>query len=158
MDKCKEYEATVRDYICMVNDNSQLQTAYQQGTASLDSNSFKKHNNRHKSRPRRNRSHSGSREHKPAPSKHTGGSKCKRCGFEHHTTSDRSCPALKTTCGFCNRIGHYELACITKHTEQKKESRGRQKTHSPNRRRGATPGPGKKPTVNAHTVNIRTTE
>ena len=103
MDKCKEYEATVRDYICMANDNSQLQTAYQQGTASLDSNSFKKHNNKHKSRPRRNRSHSGSRECKPAPSKHTGSSKWKRCGFEHHTTSDRSCPALKTTCGFCNK-------------------------------------------------------
>ena len=61
MDKCKEYEATVRDYIFMANDNSQLQTAYQKGTTSLDSNSFKKHN-RHKSRPRRNRSHSGSRE------------------------------------------------------------------------------------------------
>ena len=27
MDKCKEYEATVRDYIAMANDNSQLQTA-----------------------------------------------------------------------------------------------------------------------------------
>ena len=41
MDKCKEYEATVRDYVAMANDNSQLQTAYQQGTASLDHNSFK---------------------------------------------------------------------------------------------------------------------
>ena len=158
MDKCKEYEATVRDYIFMANDNSQLQTAYQKGTTSLDSNSFKKHN-RHKSRPRRNRSHSGSRECKPAIPKHTGGSKCKRCGFEHHTTPDGSCPALKTTCGFCNRIGHYESACITKCTEQKRESRGRQKPHSPNRRRGATPGPaGKKSTVNAHTVNIRTSD
>ena len=158
MDKCKEYEATVRDYIFMANDNSQLQTAYQKGTTSLDSNSFKKHN-RHKSRPRRNRSHSGSREHKPAIPKHTGGSKCKRCGFECHTTPDGSCPALKTTCGFCNRIGHYESACITKCTEQKRESRGRQKPHSPNRRRGATPGPaGKKSTVNAHTVNIRTSD
>ena len=62
MDKFKEYEATIRDYIFMANDNSQLQTTYQKGTASLDSNIFKKHNNRHKSRPRRNRSHSGSRE------------------------------------------------------------------------------------------------
>ena len=42
MDKCKEYEATVRDYLAMANDNSQLQTAYQQGSASLDHNSFKK--------------------------------------------------------------------------------------------------------------------
>ena len=41
MNKCKEYEATVRDYIAMANDNSQLQTAYQQGTASLDHNSLK---------------------------------------------------------------------------------------------------------------------
>ena len=88
MDKCTEYEVTIRDYICMANDNSQLQTAYQQGTASLDSNSFKKHSNKHKSRPRRNRSHSGSRVHKTATPKHTGGSKCKRCGFKHHTTSD----------------------------------------------------------------------
>ena len=63
MDKCKEYEATVRDYIFMANDNSQLQTAYQRRTTSLDGNDFKKHN-RHKSRARRNRSHSGSREHK----------------------------------------------------------------------------------------------
>ena len=31
MDKCKEYEATVRDYIFMANDNSQLQTAYIKG-------------------------------------------------------------------------------------------------------------------------------
>ena len=102
MDKCKEYEATVRDYKSMANNNSQLQTAHQQGTASLDSNSFKKHNNKHKSRPRRNRSHSGSRECKVAPSKHTGGSKCKRCGFEHHTISDGSWPVLKTTCRLCN--------------------------------------------------------
>ena len=42
MGKCKEYEATVRGYIAMAIDNSQLQTAYQQGTASLDHNSFKK--------------------------------------------------------------------------------------------------------------------
>ena len=155
MDKCKEYEATVRDYIFMANDNSQLQTAYQKGTTSLDSNSFKKHN-RHKSRPRRNRS---SRECKPATSKYTGGSRCKRCGFECHTTSDGTCPALKPTCGFCNRIGHYESACITKCTQQKRESRGRQKPHSPNRRRGTTPGPaGKKSTVNAHAVNIRTSD
>ena len=42
MNECKEYEATVRDYIAMANDNSQLQTAYQQGTASLDHNSLKK--------------------------------------------------------------------------------------------------------------------
>ena len=28
MDKCKEYEATVRDYVAMANDNSQLQSAY----------------------------------------------------------------------------------------------------------------------------------
>ena len=31
MDKCKEYEATVRDYIFMANDNSQLQNSISKG-------------------------------------------------------------------------------------------------------------------------------
>ena len=63
MNKCKEYEATVRDNIAMVNDNSQLQTAYQQGTASLDHNSLKKQ--KFTGRGRRNRSNFGSRECRP---------------------------------------------------------------------------------------------
>ena len=91
---------------------------------------------------------------KPATPKHTGGSKCKRCGFEHHTTPDGSCPALKTTCGFCNRIGHYESAMASQNAQNRREeSRGRQKPDSPNRRRGPTPGPARRrPSVNAHTV------
>ena len=36
MDKCTEYEATVRDYVAMANDNSQLQTAYQKGIGNVD--------------------------------------------------------------------------------------------------------------------------
>ena len=60
MDKCKEYEATVRDYVAMASDNTQLQTAYQQGTASLDSNAFRR--NKFKGRGNQNRSNSGSRE------------------------------------------------------------------------------------------------
>ena len=36
IDKCKKYEASVRDYIMMASDNSQLQTVYQQGSASVD--------------------------------------------------------------------------------------------------------------------------
>ena len=91
MDKCKEYEATVRDYVAMANDNSQLQTAYQQGTASLDHNSLKKQ--KFTGRGRRNRSNSGSRERRPQNKPN--GTKCKRCGFERHTTTDGSCPALK---------------------------------------------------------------
>ena len=131
MDKCKEYEATVRDYVAMANDNSQLQTAYQQGTASLDHNSLKKE--KFTGRGRRNRSNSGSRERRPQNKPN--GTKCKRCGFEHHTTTDGSCPALKSTCGFCKIVGHYESACIKKRTEKKREGtdkRGKQ-THSPNR-------------------------
>ena len=42
IDKCKEHEAQVRDCILMANDNSQLQTAYQQGTATVDEKTFKK--------------------------------------------------------------------------------------------------------------------
>ena len=38
MDKCKEHEAAVRDYVAMASDNPQLHTAFQQGTANLDSN------------------------------------------------------------------------------------------------------------------------
>ena len=87
MDKCKEYEATVQDYIVMANDNSQLQTAYQQGSASLDHNSFKKQ--KFTGRGRRNGSNSGSREHRPQNKPNR--TKCKRCGFEHHTTPDGSC-------------------------------------------------------------------
>ena len=94
MDKCKEYEATVQDYIAMANDNSQLQTAYQQGSASLDHNSFKKQ--KFAGRGRRNRSNSGSIECRPQNKPN--GTKCKRCGFECHTTTDGSCPALKSTC------------------------------------------------------------
>ena len=117
MDKCKEYEATVRDYVAMANDNSQLQIAYQQGTASLDHNSLKKQ--KFTGRGRRNRSNSGSRERRPQNKPN--GTKCKRCGFEHHTTTDGSCPALKSTCGFCKIVGHYESACIKKRTEKKRE-------------------------------------
>ena len=141
MDKCKEYEATVRDYVTMANDNSQLQTTYQQGTASLDHNSFKKQ--KFTGRGRRNRSNSGSR--KCRPQNKPNRTKCKRCGFEHHTITDRSCPALKSTCGFCKIVGHHESAYIKKCTEKKIEGtdkRGKQ-THSPNRcKRAQTPGPG----------------
>ena len=154
MDKCKEYEATVRDYIAMANDNSQLQTAYQQGTASLDHNSLKKQ--KFTGRGRRNRSNSGSRERRPQNKPN--GTKCKRCGFEHHTTTDGSCPALKSTCGFCKVVGHYESACIKKRTEKKREGKHKREkqTHSPNRgKRAQTPGPAsRRPAVHA----IRTTD
>ena len=120
MDKCKEYEATVRDYIAMASNNSQLQTAYQKGTATVDNNNFKRSRFQGRRRGNRNRSssHSGSRECKTLTSK------CKQCGFTKHTTSDGSCPAIKVTCGFCKNMGHYESVCIKKKTQQNKESRG----------------------------------
>ena len=139
MDKCKGYDATVQDYIAMANDNSQLQTGYQQGSASLDHNSFKKQ--KFTGRGRRNRSNSGSRECRPQNKPN--GTKCKRCGFEHLTTTDGSCPALKSTCGFCKIVGHYESACIKKRTVKKREGTDKRQTHSPNRgKRAQTPRPG----------------
>ena len=42
IDKCKEHEASVRDYIRMASDNSQLKTAYQQGSATVDEKTFKR--------------------------------------------------------------------------------------------------------------------
>ena len=70
------------------SDNSELQTAYQKGTATVDNNSFKMSRFQGRRRGNRNRSssHSGSRDHKNLTSK------CKRCGFTKHTTSDGSCP------------------------------------------------------------------
>ena len=150
MDKCKEYEATVRDYVAMANDNSQLQTAFQKGIASIDNHSFKRNPRGRGRRFRsRSRSHSGDRR----PQNKPGASKCKRCGFEKHTTSDGSCPAMNSTCGFCKRIGHYESACITKKTqknkERNKERKGKHSSRSPTRR-SSTPAPNKsKPTVDS---------
>ena len=65
MDNCKEYEATVCDYIAEASDNSQLQTAFQQGSVNVDSYNFKQ--NKYKDMGRRNRSssYSSSREHRP---------------------------------------------------------------------------------------------
>ena len=74
IDKCREHEATVRDYIVMASNNSQLQTAYQQGSATIDEKTFRrkqyKYNPKHRSRSR-----SGSRERHRKPPKHK--SKCK---------------------------------------------------------------------------------
>ena len=120
IDKCKEHEASVRDYIMMASDNSQLKTAYQQGSATVDEKTFKRKQQKF-GRKQRSRSRSGSRERSTTPFKPR--SKCKRCGFERHTTQDGKCPALKSLCGYCNITGHYESACITKRTAQNKEAR-----------------------------------
>ena len=61
MDKCKEYEAAVCDYVAMASDNSHLQTAFQQGTVSVNNNYFKMKKSRGSGR-RRNSSHSNSRD------------------------------------------------------------------------------------------------
>ena len=157
IDKCKEHEASVRDYIMMASDNSQLKTAYQQGSATVDEKTFKRKQQKfgHK---QRSRSRSGSRQRSTTPFKPR--SKCKRCGFERHTTQDGKCPALKALCGYCNITGHYESACITKRTAQNKEARhGAGKRHSsrsPTRRPGNNSG--RRPTAGTHTVAIKQTE
>ena len=121
MDKCKEYEATVCDCVAMVSDNPQLQTSFQQGTVNVDSHNFKW--NKYKGRGRRNRSssHSGSRECQPQNKQKD--SRCKQCGLEHHTTPGGACPAIKATCGYCQKVGHYESTCITKCTQKNKEAK-----------------------------------
>ena len=115
MNKCKEYEETVWDYVNMASDNAQLQTAYQQGMASLDSNQFYRRH-QYKQCRHRNSSCSYSGEWNGWHKKTGKSSKCKQCDFEQHTNSDGTCPALNALCGFCDRTGHYESACITKHT------------------------------------------
>ena len=159
IDKCREHEATVRDYIVMASNNSQLQTAYQQGSATIDEKTFKrkqyKYNPKHRSR-----SHSGSRERHRKPPKHK--SKCKRCGFEKHTTPDGKCPALKSVCEYCNITGHYESACISKRTAQKRETkpgagRGyRHSSRSPSRRPGTSSGG--RATLGTNTISISQSE
>ena len=50
----------------MANDNSQLQTAYQQGTATVDEKTFKKRHQKY-GQKQRSRSHSGSRKDSAGP-------------------------------------------------------------------------------------------
>ena len=87
-------------------------------------------------------------------------SKCKRCGFEKHTTQDGKCPALKALCGFCNITGHYETACISKRTLQKRDTRQgtgrRQNSTSPNRQQGNGSG-GRRPTLNTNDEMMKST-
>ena len=47
MDKCKEHEATVRDFITLASNNSQLQTAYQQGTVNVGEKTFRRKQHKH---------------------------------------------------------------------------------------------------------------
>ena len=42
VDKCKEHEASVRDYIMMASDNSKLKTVYQQGSVTVHEKTFKR--------------------------------------------------------------------------------------------------------------------
>ena len=86
MDNCNEYKAAVCDYVTMASDNSHLQTAFQQGTASVDNNYFK--GNKSRGGGKRSSSHSNSRERSKPHAKPK--SKCKRCGFEKHITTDGS--------------------------------------------------------------------
>ena len=119
MDKCKEYEATVRDYIAMASDNPQLQTAYQKGTAIVDNNNFKRSRFQGRRIGNRNRSssHSGSRECKTLTCK------CKQSGFTKHTTSDGSCPAIKVTWATMNQFTLKRRHNRTRNQEEAKAAR-----------------------------------
>ena len=140
----------------MASDNSQLKTVYQQGSATVDEKTFKRKQQKF-GRKHRSRSRSGSRERSITPFKPR--SKCKRCGFERHTTQDGKCPALKALCGFCKITGHYESACISKCTAQNKEAKHsagrRHNSRSPSRKSG---NPGRRPTAGTHTIAIKQTE
>ena len=74
VDKCKEHEASVRDYIMMASDNSQLKTVYQQGSATVDEKTFKRKQQKF-GRKHRSQSRSGSWERSTTPFKPR--SKCK---------------------------------------------------------------------------------
>ena len=139
----------------MASDNSQLKTVYQQGSAIVNEKTFKRKQQKFGCK-HRSRSRSGSRERSTTPSKPR--SKCKRCGFERHTTQDGKCPALKSLCGHCNKTGHYKSACITKCTAQNKEARhGAGKCRrSPTRRPGNNSG--RRPIAGTHTITIKQTE
>ena len=140
----------------MANDNSQLQTVYQQGSASVDEKTFKRKYQKYGCK-HRSHSQSGSRERSTKPFKPK--SKCKQCGFEKHTTPDGKYPALKSLCGFCKITGHYESACISKRTAQNNEAKHnagrRHNSRSPSRKSG---NPGRRPTAGTHTIAIKQTE
>lgn len=38
-------------------------------------------------------------------------SKCTRCGFNNHYKDNTHCPAIKSNCGLCNKIGHFSRMC-----------------------------------------------
>ena len=38
-------------------------------------------------------------------------SPCSRCGHAVHTTANGECPAAKTQCRKCDRVGHYKIMC-----------------------------------------------
>ena len=140
----------------MASDNTHLKTVYQQGSPTVDEKTFKRRQQKF-GRQHRSRSRSGSRERSTTPFKPR--SKCKRCGFERHTTQDGKCPALKALCGFCKITGHYESTCISKRTAQNKEAKHsagrRHNSRSPSRKSG---NPGRRPTAGAHTIAIKQTE
>ena len=64
---------------------------------------------------------------------------------ECHTAPDGACPALKITCGYCQKVGHYESACITKYTQKNKEAKESKDRYErcSLKRRSATPMPNK---------------
>ena len=149
LEECKKHESNVRDYLKMASENPSLQTAFQQTAASIDEKTFRRKGNKKSGYRRRSRTRSGSRERQHRSQKPA--SKCKRCGFTQHTTQDGTCPAMNTTCGYCNIKGHYESVCITKRKAQNKGQRHQRRESRSPARRSATPGPA----VKAHTLTIK---
>ena len=52
-------------------------------------------------------------------------SKCSRCGFVEHY--GKTCPALKSECRSCHKIGHFESCCRSRPNNKGKKSDGRPK-------------------------------
>lgn len=38
---------------------------------------------------------------------------CYRCGSSNHLASDSRCPALRVTCNFCKKVGHFAAHCLS---------------------------------------------
>lgn len=46
---------------------------------------------------------------------------CLRCGFTQHTGKNGVCPAINSTCRYCNKIGHWAHVCMSKSKQTVKQ-------------------------------------
>ena len=63
--------------------------------------------------------------------KSTGSRKCLRCGQPGVHAKGEECPAAKSTCKYCDKVGHWERVCLAKAREQGKKGRQRGRKKKP---------------------------